>query len=48
MMSQIFAGTMFIVEEKLLSSYYLDPIKVVGWEGVFGVLIYIVMLLILQ
>ena len=46
-MSQLFAGTMFIVEEKLLSNYYLDPLKVVGWEGVNGFVIYVIMLIIL-
>lgn len=47
-LSQIFAGVMFIVEEKLLSSYYLDPLKVVGWEGLNGFLIYVVILVIAQ
>ena len=35
---------MMIVEEKLLSDYYLDPLKVVGWEGVWGFLIYLFLL----
>ena len=39
---------MFIVEEKLLSSYYLDPFKIVGTEGMWGVLYYLVALPIMQ
>ena len=35
---------MFIVEEKLLGDYYLDPLKVVGFEGVWGVLMWAVLL----
>ena len=39
--SQCFAGTQFIVEEKLLGGYYLDPFKIVGTEGLFGLLYYL-------
>ena len=39
---------MFIVEEKLLSQYYLDPFKVVGTEGMWGVLYYLCILPIMQ
>ena len=39
---------MFIVEEKLLSQYYLDPFKVVGTEGMWGVLYYLTLLPIMQ
>ncbi|CAI2369633.1 unnamed protein product [Moneuplotes crassus] len=38
----------YIVEEKLLSSYYLHPMKVVGWEGILGTIFYIFLLIILQ
>ena len=37
---------MFIVEEKLLGNYYLNPLNVVGWEGIFGFGIYLVLLVI--
>lgn len=46
--SQFFSGGMFIVEEKLLGDYYLDPLKVVGLEGLWGVIAYAVMLPIFQ
>ena len=48
MISQLFAGTMFVVEEKLLSQYYLDPFKIVGTEGMWGVLYYLIALPIMQ
>jgi len=48
LLSQFAAGTMFIIEEKLLSSYYLDPFLVVGTEGMWGVCYYIVLLPIMQ
>jgi hypothetical protein len=35
---------MFIVEEKLLGDYYLDPLKVVGWEGIWGCCYYAILL----
>lgn len=44
LLSQLFAGTMFIVEEKLLGSYYLDPFLVVGTEGMWGVTYYFILL----
>jgi len=41
LLSQCFTGAMFIVEETLLSKYYLDPFKIVGTEGMWGVLYYL-------
>lgn len=34
--AQIFTATQFVLEEFILEKYALDPLKVVGWEGVFG------------
>lgn len=42
--AQLFTGSMFIVEEKLLGDYYLDPLKVVGLEGLWGVLMWAILL----
>jgi drug/metabolite transporter (DMT)-like permease len=42
--AQLFAGTQFIVEEKLLGNYYLDPLKVVGLEGMWGLCYWAVLL----
>jgi drug/metabolite transporter (DMT)-like permease len=42
--SQFFTGTQFIVEEKLFENYYLDPFKVVGLEGMWGTIYYLILL----
>jgi len=42
--SLLFNGFYFVFEQKLLSKYHLEPLEVVGWEGVFGLSIYAVML----
>ena len=35
-LAQIFTATQFVLEEFILGKYELEPLKVVGWEGVFG------------
>lgn len=39
---------MFIVEEKLLGNYYLEPLYIVGWEGIWGACFYVAFLFIAQ
>lgn len=34
--AQIFTATQFVFEEFILEKYELAPLKVVGWEGIFG------------
>lgn len=34
--AQIFTATQFVLEEWLLERSTIDPIRVVGWEGIFG------------
>jgi drug/metabolite transporter (DMT)-like permease len=46
--AQLFAGGLFISEEKLLGNYYLHPLKVVGWEGFWGSFIYMFLLIMMQ
>jgi drug/metabolite transporter (DMT)-like permease len=46
--AQLFAGALFVVEEKLLGDYYLDPLKIVGLEGLWGLIIWCIILPILQ
>ena len=48
LIAQLFTGTMFIVEEKLLGDYYLDPMKAVGLEGMWGLSYYMLLLPIMQ
>lgn len=47
-LTQIFGALFFISEEMLFMKYHLNPLKVAGWEGVWGVLFYSVILLVLQ
>lgn len=44
LISQCFTGAQFIIEEKLLANYYLDPFIVVGTEGMWGMLYYLAVL----
>lgn len=37
--AQIFTATQFCVEEYILEKYALEPLKVVAWEGTFGLLV---------
>ena len=46
--AQIFTAIQFVLEEWILEHYALEPIKVVGWEGVFGFLVTIVAMIILH
>ena len=46
--SQCFTGTMFIVEEKILGDYYLEPFQIVGTEGMWGLAYYILLLPMMQ
>lgn len=48
LISQLFTGSMFIVEEYFVSDYYYDPMKVVGTEGMWGVTYYLLLLPIMQ
>ncbi|RPA81591.1 hypothetical protein BJ508DRAFT_369761 [Ascobolus immersus RN42] len=34
--AQTFLATQFVLEEWILENYSLEPLKVVGWEGIFG------------
>jgi drug/metabolite transporter (DMT)-like permease len=37
--AQIFTATQFVLEEYILEHFALEPLKVVGWEGLFGFLV---------
>jgi drug/metabolite transporter (DMT)-like permease len=47
-LAQFFTGGQFVTEEKLFADYYLHPLRVVGWEGAWGTLIYLILLVIFQ
>jgi len=46
--AQIFTATQFVVEESLLENYSLEPLKVVGWEGVFGFVVTAILMVVLH
>jgi len=48
LIAQLFTGGQFITEEKLLSGYYLDPFYAVGLEGMFGCIVFAIILPIMQ
>lgn len=46
--AQIFTATQFVLEEYILERYALEPLKVVGWEGLFGLVITVCGMLVLH
>ncbi|KAF2183240.1 MFS general substrate transporter [Zopfia rhizophila CBS 207.26] len=46
--AQIFTATQFVLEERIMEKYSMEPIKVVGWEGVFGFLVTVIAMVILH
>ena len=45
---QVFTATQFVVEENIMERYALQPLKVVGWEGVFGLLVTVIAMIVLH
>jgi drug/metabolite transporter (DMT)-like permease len=46
--AQIFTATQFVLEERIMEKYAMEPIKVVGWEGVFGFAVTLIGMIILH
>lgn len=46
--AQIFTATQFVLEERVMEKYSMEPIKVVGWEGIFGFLVTVIVMIILH
>jgi len=42
--AQIFTATQFVLEESIMEKYELEPIKVVGWEGFFGMVVTLILM----
>jgi hypothetical protein len=40
--SQSISALQFIVEEKILNRYQIDPLECAGWEGIFGIMFSII------
>ena len=47
LVAQCFTGCQFVSEEKLLDVYYIDPLMMVGFEGMWGCIYYAIVLPIL-
>lgn len=45
--AQIFTASQFVSEEWILENYAMDPIEVVGWEGIFGFSVTVIAMIIL-
>jgi drug/metabolite transporter (DMT)-like permease len=45
--AQVFTATQFVLEEWILENYAMDPIQVVGWEGIFGFSVTVIGMIIL-
>jgi drug/metabolite transporter (DMT)-like permease len=46
--AQIFTASQFVLEEYILEKYALEPLKVVGWEGLFGFLVTVLGMVVLH
>ncbi|XP_044718036.1 nucleotide-sugar transporter domain-containing protein [Hirsutella rhossiliensis] len=46
--AQIFTATQFVLEEWMLENSSIEPIKVVGWEGIFGFLVTLLVMVIMH
>ncbi|KAF6843679.1 integral membrane protein [Colletotrichum musicola] len=46
--AQIFTATQFVLEEWILERSSIEPIKVVGWEGLFGLIVTVIGMIVLH
>ena len=46
--AQIFTATQFVSEEHILERYSVEPLKMVGWEGLFGFAVTIIGMIVLH
>lgn len=46
--AQIFTASQFVLEEYILENYALEPLKVVGWEGLFGFVVTVLGMVVLH
>jgi drug/metabolite transporter (DMT)-like permease len=46
--AQVFTASQFVLEEWILENYAMDPIRVVGWEGIFGFIVTIIGMFVLH
>ncbi|KAG6299737.1 hypothetical protein E4U09_007819 [Claviceps aff. purpurea] len=46
--AQVFTATQFVLEEWMLENSPVEPIKVVGWEGLFGLLVTVLVMIVMH
>ena len=46
--AQVFTATQFVLEESIMERYSMAPIRVVGWEGIFGLSVTVLGMIILH
>lgn len=46
--AQIFTASQFVLEESIMEKYAMEPIKVVGWEGIFGFSVTLIVMIVLH
>jgi len=46
--AQIFTATQFVVEESIMEKYSIQPLKAVGWEGIWGFVVTVLGMIILH
>lgn len=46
--AQLFSSSQYVIQEKFLNSYSINPFQLVGFEGFWGSLVYIILLIIFQ
>jgi drug/metabolite transporter (DMT)-like permease len=46
--AQIFTATQFVLEEWILENSPIEPIKVVGWEGLFGFIVTVLIMVVMH
>ena len=46
--AQIFTATQFVLEEWILENSPIEPIQVVGWEGIFGFVVTVLVMIIMH
>lgn len=46
--AQIFTASQFVLEEWILENSPIEPIKVVGWEGLFGLLVTVLFMIVMH
>ncbi|KAF2102143.1 hypothetical protein NA57DRAFT_34130 [Rhizodiscina lignyota] len=47
-LAQIFTASQFVLEESIMERYSLEPLKAVGWEGIWGFLVTLIGMIILH